>query len=328
MRHFCTLFDRNYITRGLALHRSLIRHGGEFTLHVLCLDEPTLIALSALGLPGMDLIPIEALESWDHDLYGARSGRTLPEFYFTCKPVLLGYVLDRNPAATRLSYLDADLYFFSDPVAVEREFADSPVALSPHRFEARHASLRRHGKFNAGWVSVSGSQEGRRFVGWWRDRCIEWCRLVVEDLRFGDQKYLDQVPTLFPRTAIVLHPGVNLAPWNIGACRIEMLERGVEIEGRSLVFFHFHGTKRMLFNLYESGLYEYGVDLTAAIRNGIYRPYVAELAACDLLLSGLPATARSRLKPARDTLGAGDLVRKVALTARAVARHTAVFAAA
>ena len=76
---------------------------------------------------------------------------------------------------------------------------------------------------------------------------MEWCRLVVEDTRFGDQKYLDQVPTLFPRMTAVSHPGVNLAPWNIGGYRVELTDRGIEVEGCPLVFFHFHGTKRMFF---------------------------------------------------------------------------------
>ena len=63
MRQYCTLFDRNYIVRGLALYRSLLRHCGEFTLHVLCLDSATLQALGSLSLPGMALIGVESLES-------------------------------------------------------------------------------------------------------------------------------------------------------------------------------------------------------------------------------------------------------------------------
>jgi hypothetical protein len=327
MRHFCTLFDRNYISRGLALHGSLLRHCGDFTLHVLCLDAPTFQALAALALPRTKLISIESLEAEHSDLRRARSDRTLVEFYFTCKPVLLQDVLDRNPDVTRVDYLDSDLYFFSGPSPLEREYAGSAVALSPHRFSALNASRTQYGNFNAGWVSVSADKEGRRFIAWWRARCMEWCRMEVEEKRFGDQKYLDQVPALFARTSVVSHPGVNLGPWNIGDCRIDLSERGVEVSGGPLVFFHFHGTKRLVLNLYESGMQHYGAGLTPAIRRGIYRPYVTELAACERALSSLPATIRPGMNASR-TCSPADLARQFLSTARAVARHSTVFAAA
>jgi hypothetical protein len=327
MRHFCTLFDGNYISRGLALHRSLLRHGGDFMLHVLCLDAPTFQALTALALPRTELITVESLETEHRDLHRARADRTLVEFYFTCKPVLLGHVLDRHAGASRLDYLDSDLYFFSDPLPVEQEYAGSAIALSPHRFNALNASRERYGKFNAGWVSVSADEEGRRFIAWWRGRCMEWCRMEVEESRFGDQKYLDQVPALFPRTAVVSHPGVNLGPWNIGGCRVGLSERGVDIAGRPLLFFHFHGTKRMLFNLYESGMHDYGAELTSAIKQGIYRPYVTELAACERQLASLPATVRAGVN-ASSARRTTDLARQLVRTARAVAHHSTVFATA
>jgi hypothetical protein len=328
MRHFCTLFDRNYIARGLALHRSLVRHCGDFMLHVLCLDAPTLHVLRAVALPQTELITIEALEHGDQDLRGARNDRTQLEFYFTCKPVLLGYVLDHDASVSRLEYLDADLYFFSDLSDAEKEYAESAVALSPHRFNTLNAGRARYGGFNAGWISVSADLEGRRFIGWWRDRCVEWCRLAVEDTRFGDQKYLDQVPALFRRTTIVSHPGINLAPWNIGGCRVDLSDEGVEIEGHPVVSFHFHGTKRMLFNLYESGLHDYGVKLTSAIRRGIYQPYATQLAVCNRQLLDLPAAVRAHLDAASVAPSVLDLARQFTSTVRGIARHTTVFAAA
>src|SRR5260370_27054354 len=153
MAHFCTLFARNYIDRGLALHRSLVRHCADFTLHILCLDVPTLQALTALALPRTELVTIESLENADRDLAACKD-RTPLEFYFTCKPVLLRYLLDRHAGIVRLDYLDADLYFFSDPSAAEQEYAGSAVALSPHRFNALNASRTRYGRFNAGWISI------------------------------------------------------------------------------------------------------------------------------------------------------------------------------
>jgi hypothetical protein len=323
-RHFCTLFDRNYIDRGLALHRSLLAHCADFTLHVLCLDASTLGALTALALPRTQLVSMDALVRADPDLEVCKS-RKPAEFYFTCKPVLLRYLLDRNEGVSRLDYLDSDLYFFSEPSALEAEYAGSSVALSPHRFDAANADRTRYGRFNAGWVSIGSDGEARRFVEWWRERCIEWCSLTVEETRFGDQKYLDRVPALFRRTVVVSHPGANLAPWNIGGCRIEAAEGGVRVEGRPLVFFHFHGTKRMVFNLYESGLHDYGVALTSAIRQGIYRPYVAQLAACDRQLLGLPEAIRSNLvPPARRS--PRKLARHLLNTARGLARQSTVFA--
>jgi hypothetical protein len=143
--------------------------------------------------------------------------------------------------------------------------------------------------------------------------------MAVEETRFGDQKYLDRVPGLFPAALALSHPGVNLGPWSIGGSRIERTPRGVEIDGQPLVCFHFHGTRRMLFNLHESGLYEYGVELTPPIREGIYRPYVSELADCGRQLLALPAVLRARLAPKRF-----DLSRRFVRTLRAVARHTAV----
>ncbi len=328
MRHYCTLFDRNYAARGLALHHSLLRHCGRFMLHVLCLDVSTRNALAALSLPHINLIDIATLENWDRDLGAARNNRSLLEFYFTCKPFLLAYLLERDPGIHRIDYLDADLSFFSDPAELEQEYAGSPVALTPHRFGKRHAALKQYGEFNAGWLSVSADADGRRFIRWWKERCIEWCRLVVEDNRFADQKYLDQVPRLYPQALKISHPGANLAPWNIDGRRIELTQGGVEVDGRPLVFFHFHGIKRMMFGAYESGMHEYGVALTRATRIGIFRPYVKQLAARNRQIAALPESLRAPLQGERVALGARGLARQMLCTARAVARRTSVFAVA
>lgn len=320
MRHYCTLFDRNYIDRGLALHRSLLRHCGDLRLHVLCLDTPTRDALAALSLPRTELVDIDALEAWDPALARARRGRGAVEYYLTCKPVLLAYVL-RDAAVRRVDYLDADIAFFSDPAPLEQALAGHPLALSPHRFDAANAARIRYGRFNAGWVNVANDEEGRRFVTWWRKLCLEWCSMNVEDTRFGDQKYLDRVPDVFPGTLVVYHPGANLGPWNVGGVRVERTAQGIVVDGQPLVFFHFHGTRRMLFNLHESGLYDYGVALTPAIRDGIYRPYVTELTACVKQLDALSDGLRRDLLPERLDLG-----RRVVRTLRAVVRHTTVAA--
>jgi hypothetical protein len=39
MEHFVTLFDLLFLPQGLALHRSMERHAGNYTLWILCMDD-------------------------------------------------------------------------------------------------------------------------------------------------------------------------------------------------------------------------------------------------------------------------------------------------
>jgi hypothetical protein len=298
MRHYCTLFDRNYLSRGLALHRSLLRHAGDHVLHVLCLDEATHDALRALALPRTKLLPLGALVAADEGLAAAQRNRSAVEFYFTCKPVLMAHVLDADPAARRVEYLDSDLYYFTDPSEVEAGHDASPVALSPHRFGSVNAHLLRYGRFNAGWIGAAATAEGRRFLAWWRERCLESCTVVPDATRYGDQKYLDQVPGLFPSTAIVSHPGFNAGPWSVADHEVSQAGGGVRIDGQPLCVFHFHAMKRLPLGRYETSLPLFGARLTPVVRDAIYLPYIAELAACEAAVAALPTTLRERLAPA------------------------------
>ena len=324
MHLYCTLFDKNYLTRGLALYGSLLRHCREFRLVVLCLDEATFETLTVLALPNVELVALSSLEKSDTELIRARSQRSALEYYFTCKPALMRFLAEEYPDAQRITYLDSDLFYFSDPGLLEHEHEGTTVALTPHRFPARLAERNRFGRFNAGWVSASCSQEGRRFIDWWRERCLEWCRLEVQDDRFGDQKYLDQVPILFSRVSILDHPGANLAPWNLDGFDIRRSEGAVAVDGYLLVFFHFHGVRRLLYRIYDSGLYGYGVKLSAQVRRCIYGPYFAELALAEIRLSRLPADVRKSLVAGRGMPGLRESLSRVRQALRVVATGTAL----
>ena len=299
MQHYCTLFDRNYAGRGLALYRSLERHGGPFRLTVLCLDEATLEGFRALALTSAELVSLKDLESEDTDLARVRTDRTPAEYYFTCKPALMLSVLRRAHDARRITYLDSDLYYFSDPSVLEEEFADGSIALTPHRFPPRLDYLLPKGRFNAGWVSASSDAEGRAFLEWWRARCIEWCKVEVDGRRFGDQGYLDEVPQLFPRTCVIDHPGANLAPWNLESHRLTSSGSSVLVDARPLVFFHFHAVRRMLGKVYDCGLLQYEAVLSQEARDVVYRPYLSALSRCEQEVASagilsLPAQHRTR----------------------------------
>lgn len=241
-RHFCTLFDVNYLTRGLALYRSLERHAHDFVLHVLCMDPATHELLGRLALPRVARIALEDLE--DAQLLQARATRSVAEFCWTCTPSLPLHVFERTPGAEAVTYLDADLLFFSSPEALFAEAGAASIVVHEHRFAPEMLALEREtGRFNVGWVGFQRDDEGYECLDRWRQQCLDWCHARPAGDKFGDQKYLDEWPSRYPRLHILAHPGAGLGPWNIDGRDLTRSGPQVLIDGHPVVFFHYHGFK-------------------------------------------------------------------------------------
>lgn len=277
VRHFCTYFDKGYLSRGLALYHSLRRTHPSLRLYAGCFDRETYEYLARAGLPDLVPLPIAELEAYDAALAATRSRRTRVEYFFTSTPSWLRFVLARFPEVDLLTYLDADLYFFSSSEPAFAEMGDAPIAIVEHHYPEQLRHLERFGRFNVGWLVFRRHRDAAACLDWWRDRCLEWCFDRVEGDRYGDQKYLDRWPTLFPSLHVLQHPGVDVAPWNLSAYRLDVVPGSPTINSIPLVCFHFQGLKHVLGPLYESGLRAYGQRLDRSARTHIFEPYLAEL---------------------------------------------------
>ncbi len=316
MHFFCTYFDRYYLSRGLALYRSLHRHCQSFTLWVLCMDELTHEALSRMRLPSVCLISLEDLEQGDERLLEAKQNRSRIEYYFTCTPSLGLYILSHWPHTDVITYVDADLFFFSDPAPIYRELGDGSIGIVSHRFPPHLKNLEMFGVYNVGWVSFRNDQHGLQALRWWRERCLEWCYDHVEDGRFADQKYLDDWPSRFSNVVVLSHQGSGLAPWNLSNYVLRLEENQVLVDSQPLVFFHFHGVQQLTPWLYDPGLAPYGVRLDSALKQGVYAPYIRELRDAGQWLAQFADGFRSEkgsirgTAAERDSLG-GKVLRKM-----------------
>src|SRR5690348_7879333 len=133
VNHFCTYCDQRYAARLICLHDSLLGHGEPFRLHVLCFDRKIEAAISAMGMTSLVGISLDEVLRADPDYAAVRTQRTAVEFYFTSTPVIVRHCLNREPTATMMTYLDADLFFFGSPSAVFREQGEASVGIVPHR---------------------------------------------------------------------------------------------------------------------------------------------------------------------------------------------------
>lgn len=270
MEHYCTLFDLSFLPQGMALHASLERHAGDYVLWVLCMDEPVEAALTKLALPHVRILPIARLEELFPSLLAVKPSRAKGEYCWTSTPFLPEGIFRLDSSVGRVTYLDADTYFFGPPSNLLAEFDQSQAhALITDHFypdspEGNFQEIA--GRFNVQFMPFRNTGRGLEILRWWQDRCLEWCFARYEDGKFGDQKYLDAWPELFGSDVHVLRDGtLTLAPWNA----VHLWGKGAP---RGLYHYHnlrfYAGDEVILFKNFR---------LTWEIERTVYRPYLAEL---------------------------------------------------
>jgi hypothetical protein len=241
------------------------------------MDEVTYRILTDMQLPQVHLISLSDFERDDSQLLQAKQNRSLIEYYFTCTPSLPLYVLDLDPEVDIITYLDADLYFFSSIEPVYQELGNGSVLIIGHRFStALSGSL--NGTYNVGLLSFRRDSNGLACLQSWRDNCIEWCYDRVENGRYADQKYLDVWPDTFSGIVVLQHKGAGLAPWNLANYVYSRSNGKILVDGQSLIVYHFEGVKRINRWVYDINVFKnFRTILPWIVREMIYTPYLNEL---------------------------------------------------
>lgn len=239
-RIYTTLFDSAYMARGLVMIESLLRCSTNSLvkpeIYVLAMDNECHNKMEYLF--GYDeRVVVGGLRDRDQ---AKRKDRTWQEFCWLMASVHTDEVM-QLPEADRngVTYLDADLMFFDDPELIFDDIGDHPIAITPHRFSIADAPrYEKNGLYNVSWVSFAGST-GRACLSRWAEQCIDWCYYRNDEHNgqrvFGDQKYLDEWPALYPNAVKILNSKrIGMAPWNLH-----------ESYGVSPIFFHYSGFKEL-----------------------------------------------------------------------------------
>lgn len=263
--HFVTLFDSLFLPQGLALHRSMERHLKGYELWMLCVDNEVYDSLTKLMLPNVRLLKLSELET--EDLKRVKVNRTIAEYCWTLTPFSIRFVFESEPEASRVTYVDADVWFRDDSNEIFRELDKSgkDVLITDHAFSPENDSSAVNGQYCVQFLTFTrlGGEVVRKL---WEEQCISWCYARHEDGKFGDQKYLDDWPKKYGAIVHVLeNKELILAPWN--ATRFPY--------GNSIAW-HFHGLRIDVSNkriLLDFGKY----PLPAPTRRYIYEAYVQDL---------------------------------------------------
>ena len=139
-RYFCTLFDSNYLIKGLTMIKSLAEFCGDFEIYVLCLDCKTKHILEKMNNSYINCI--ELFEVENNDLLKAKKDRTKTEYCWTLASNFTWYVMDNFKDINLITYLDADLLFYSSFEPIFKEIRNSSIAINEHRFAKPYKTIR------------------------------------------------------------------------------------------------------------------------------------------------------------------------------------------
>ncbi len=276
MYNFCTLFDTNYLTRGLALYHSLDAHCNDFHLYIFAFNEKCYDILKDLNLSKVTLISLVEFE--DEELLKVKPSRSIAEYCWTSTSSTILYVLEKYKVDS-CTYIDADMFFYSSPKPIFDELGDESILITEHRYSPQYNKDLKAGKYCVQFITFKNDDRGLKALRWWRERCLEWCYAKYEDGKFGDQLYLNDWTERFEGVHVLRHLGGGLAAWNIqqydfvqGSDYITGIEKttGNKFD---VIFYHFHYLR-----FFKNGEIELGRrTLSQTVFNIFYKPYIKHL---------------------------------------------------
>ncbi|MDD4082760.1 MAG: hypothetical protein PHD05_05240 [Sphaerochaetaceae bacterium] len=270
MINFCTLFDSNYIDRGIAMYRSLVRECPSAFVYIIAFDDKCYKVLKKMNLKKAKIISLKEFE--DKELLKAKSNRSKVEYMWTCSSSSVYYVLKRFKLKA-CTYIDADLYFYSNPKVLIDELRSDSVLISEHRYTPKYDQSKISGKYCVQFMTFKNNPLGRGVLNWWKNACLEWCYARPENGKFGDQKYLDDWLTRFKGIHVMQNLGGGVAPWNMQQYKIsDKNVLSINNKKVDLIFFHFHGL-RILGKIVDLSPYY----LPKEFKDEYYGPYLNEL---------------------------------------------------
>jgi hypothetical protein len=255
MRYYCTLSDKNYLIKGLALLESLKSLSSEqYLIYYLCMDDYTYDSINALTELNVKAINISSLND-DEDFLTLKSNTEyVPEDFCTYCFALGSFIseyLTRTEKLDSIMYIDSDIVFHQDPKLIFETISNKSIGIILHR----HVPIGHHcGGYNVGVVYFRNDDVGYKCLKWWRD-CVmdpnnEW---FAQYGRVGDQVYLEGFEPLFGESNIcVIDTGIGHgAPWNFALYQYEGEDIIWNGNRQKMVFSHFsHFTPDYVNNTY------------------------------------------------------------------------------
>jgi hypothetical protein len=148
------------------------------------------------------------------------------------------------PNIRRVVYLDNDIGLFGSPSDLLEKLRSHSFVLTPHHLgplpetaRPNESVLFTYGTYNAGLFAVANCTEAKTFLGWWANWLTDPRHLKRHN--GYDQVWLNYVPVMCDGSAILRHPGYNVAFWNLCERDLHLSDDRPYCKDKPLIAYHF-----------------------------------------------------------------------------------------
>lgn len=165
------------------------------------------------------------------------------EFTTSLKPYISLILLEKY---NKVVFFDPDIYVLESTKEIE-DFLDNQDLLLTSHFntpelndvENPDLGMMRFGSFNLGFFAVKNSINGKAFLNWWNNKCLDQCFFETQFGISTDQKWVSIANAFFDFIYIIRNPGYNVAYWNLFEREITLSNNKYLANNNIIIFFHF-----------------------------------------------------------------------------------------
>jgi len=242
---FFTISTNNYLAQCITLGSSIkaTNPGQLFKIGIVDAERDE-APFSSIPFPVIEVAEI-GIDNFE-ELYLKYS---VTELCTAVKPFYFRYLFDSYPEEDEIIYLDPDTEVYGSLSLIAEELNSASILITPHFTNPINDELKQSeedflnsGLYNLGFIALKRSSETFRMLDWWGDRLKKKAFIDLGKGLFTDQIWINLVPLYFNNVKILLHPGYNMAYWNLHERELEnnaiVVFKG---ERWPLIFFHFSG---------------------------------------------------------------------------------------
>lgn len=244
MRVIFTICSNNYLHQAQTLGKSVKKHCPDSKFYIgLADDMDERINYAQIDA---EIIPIKSIEPGINLLIQKYN---IIEFNTAIKPRYFEFFLHETNAA-KITYLDPDTCLYNDPEIVLSKFPDAEIFLTPHILTPITLDEKRpdeplflnYGLYNLGFLHINKGDQSIKLIDWWKIRTYKKGYDNPANGLFTDQLWMNFTPILFSKVQILMHMGLNMAPWNLHERVLTNAEgKYIVNSNQPLIFFHFSG---------------------------------------------------------------------------------------